>query len=50
MPVSQNIKVAVDAVVFGYTSKDGLVLLLIKRNIGPFKDACNGSRWPIFRR
>jgi len=39
MPVSQNIKVAVDAVVFGYTSKDGLVLLLIKRNIEPFKDA-----------
>ncbi len=50
MPVSQNIKVAVDAVVFGYTSKDGLVLLLIKRNIGPFKDARNGSRWPIFRK
>jgi len=38
MPVSQNIKVAVDAVVFGYTSKEGLSVLLIKRNIEPFKD------------
>ena len=38
MPVSQNIKVAVDAVVFGYTSKEGLLLLLIKRNIDPFKN------------
>lgn len=37
MPVSQNIKVAVDAVVFGYTSKEGLSLLLIRRNIPPFK-------------
>ncbi|AMR34038.1 hypothetical protein A0256_22615 [Mucilaginibacter sp. PAMC 26640] len=33
MPVSQNIKVAVDAVVFGYTSKEGLSVLSIKRNI-----------------
>lgn len=39
MAVSQNIKVAVDAVVFGYTSKEGLSVLLIKRNIPPFKDA-----------
>ncbi|MDR3697084.1 NrtR DNA-binding winged helix domain-containing protein [Mucilaginibacter sp.] len=38
MSVSQNIKVAVDAVVFGYTSKEGLSVLLIKRNIDPFKD------------
>src|ERR1700761_3273913 len=38
MPVSQNIKVSVDAVVFGYTSKEGLLLLLIKRNIDPFKN------------
>ena len=38
MPVSQNIKVSVDAVVFGYTSKEGLLLLLIKRNIEPFKN------------
>jgi len=37
MPVSQNIKVAVDAVVFGYTSKEGLSVLLIKRNIPPYK-------------
>ncbi len=42
MPVSQNIKVAVDAVVFGYTSKDGLSVLLIKRNIKPYKD-----RWAL---
>jgi len=39
MPVSQNIKVAVDAVVFGYTSKGGLSVLLIKRNIDPFKNS-----------
>jgi len=37
MPVSQKIKVAVDAVVFGYTSKDGLSILLIKRDINPYK-------------
>jgi 8-oxo-dGTP diphosphatase len=39
MPAMQNIKVAVDAVVFGYTSKEGLSVLLIKRNIEPFKDS-----------
>ena len=39
MPVAQNIKVAVDAVVFGYTSKEGLSVLLIKRNIEPFKNS-----------
>lgn len=39
MSVLQNIKVAVDAVVFGYTSKEGLSVLLIKRNIDPFKDS-----------
>ncbi|PJJ79920.1 NUDIX hydrolase [Mucilaginibacter auburnensis] len=38
MPALQNIKVAVDAVVFGYTSKEGLSVLLIKRNIQPFKN------------
>ena len=38
MPVNQNIKVAVDAVVFGYTPKDGLSLLLIKRDVEPFKN------------
>lgn len=38
MPALQNIKVAVDAVVFGYTSKEGLSILLIKRNIQPFKN------------
>lgn len=35
----QNIKVAVDAVVFGYTSKEGLSVLLIKRDIEPFKNS-----------
>ncbi len=34
----QEIKLAVDAVVFGYTSKEGLVVLLIKRKIEPYKD------------
>lgn len=33
----QNIKVAVDAVVFGYFEKQDLHILLIKRNIDPFK-------------
>lgn len=39
MPAMQNIKVAVDAVVFGYTSKEGLSVLLIKRDIMPFKNS-----------
>jgi 8-oxo-dGTP diphosphatase len=39
MPAIQNIKVAVDAVVFGYTSKEGLSVLLIKRNVQPFKNS-----------
>jgi len=39
MPDLQDIKVAVDAVVFGYTSKEGLSVLLIKRNIDPFKNS-----------
>jgi 8-oxo-dGTP diphosphatase len=38
MSTSQHIKVAVDAVVFGYTSKEGLLVLLIKRKIQPYKD------------
>ncbi|PKV50046.1 8-oxo-dGTP diphosphatase [Aquimarina sp. MAR_2010_214] len=36
--VRQNIKVAVDAVVFGYKDK-ALNVLLIKRDIDPFKDS-----------
>jgi 8-oxo-dGTP diphosphatase len=39
MPAIQNIKVTVDAVVFGYTSKEGLSVLLIRRNIEPFLGA-----------
>lgn len=38
MPSKQNIKVAVDAVVFGYESKK-LSVLLIKRGVQPFKDS-----------
>ncbi len=38
MKISQNIKVAVDAVVFGYQQKE-LSILLIKRGIEPFKGA-----------
>ncbi|WP_299891592.1 NUDIX domain-containing protein [uncultured Lacinutrix sp.] len=34
----QNIKVAVDAVVFGYESKKNLSVLLIKRGVEPFKN------------
>jgi len=36
--IRQNIKVAVDAVVFGY-KEQRLNVLLIKRNIAPFKDS-----------
>ena len=36
--IKQNIKVAVDAVVFGYESKQELSVLLIKRGVAPFKD------------
>lgn len=39
MPSNQDIKLAVDAVVFGYTSKLGLQVLLIQRKVAPFK-AC----------
>ena len=39
MATNQNIKVAVDAVVFGYTSRGGLSLLLIRRKVAPYKDA-----------
>jgi 8-oxo-dGTP diphosphatase len=34
----QQIKVSVDAVVFGYDSEDGLTLLLIKRGIAPYQE------------
>jgi 8-oxo-dGTP diphosphatase len=34
-----NIKVAVDAIVFGYSKNDGLSVLLIKRKYEPFKNA-----------
>ncbi|MFT4533762.1 MAG: 8-oxo-dGTP diphosphatase [Saprospiraceae bacterium] len=37
MKITQNIKVSVDAVVFGYTSGEGLSILFIKRKINPFK-------------
>ena len=38
MPTNQDIKVAVDAVVFGYLPGSGLQLLLIRRNVQPYKD------------
>ena len=34
----QDIKVAVDAVVFGYSSENNLSVLLIKRGVDPFKN------------
>jgi 8-oxo-dGTP diphosphatase len=34
-----NIKVAVDAIVFGYSKNDGVSVLLIKRKYPPFKDS-----------
>ena len=39
MSESQHIKLAVDAVVFGYNSFKGLQVLLIKRNIEPYLDS-----------
>lgn len=38
MPVKQDIKVAVDAVVFGYESKKNLSVLLIRRGVEPYKN------------
>ena len=38
MPAYQDIKVAVDAVVFGYLQGTGLQLLLIRRNVSPYKN------------
>ena len=35
----QNIKVAVDAVVFCYKAKEGISILLIKRKIEPFQSS-----------
>jgi len=35
---SSHIKVAVDAIVFGYSKNDGVSVLLIKRKYPPFKD------------
>jgi len=36
MPIKQNIKLAVDAVLFGYMKEEGVSVLLIKRKIEPF--------------
>ncbi|WP_298504970.1 NUDIX domain-containing protein [uncultured Maribacter sp.] len=38
MKTTQNIKVTVDAIVFGYHKEDGVSVLLIKRRYIPFKD------------
>lgn len=37
MKVTQNIQVAVDAIVFGYSKEEGVSILLIKRKYPPFK-------------
>ncbi|WP_299120143.1 NUDIX domain-containing protein [uncultured Winogradskyella sp.] len=39
MTLHQNIRIAVDAVVFGYESKGNLLVLLIKRGVEPYKNA-----------
>src|SRR4051812_3834871 len=36
MKIKQDIKLAVDAVVFGYSKEEGVSVLLIKRKIEPF--------------
>jgi len=38
MSEQQHIKVAVDAVIFGYEPKEKLSILLIKRGVAPYKD------------
>lgn len=35
--MTQNIQIAVDAIVFGYSKEDGVSILLIKRKYDPFK-------------
>lgn len=42
METTQNIQVAVDAIVFGYSKEEGVSILLIKRKYDPFK-----SSWAI---
>lgn len=42
METTQNIKLAVDAVVFGYNKQEGISLLLIKRKYAPHK-----GRWAL---
>lgn len=37
MKKTQNIEVAVDAIVFGYSKEDGVTVLLIKRKYAPYK-------------
>lgn len=37
--MTQNINVAVDAIVFGYSREDGVSILLIKRKYPPYKDS-----------
>ena len=37
MKTTQNIQVAVDAIVFGYNKEEGVLVLLIKRKYEPFK-------------
>ena len=37
MKTTQNIQVAVDAIVFGYSREEGVSILLIKRRYDPFK-------------
>ena len=37
MKTTQNIQVAVDAIVFGYNKEEGVSILLIKRKYAPFK-------------
>ncbi|MGB8192068.1 MAG: NUDIX domain-containing protein [Chitinophagaceae bacterium] len=39
MPQQTAIKVAVDAIVFGYSKNEGVSVLLIQRKYAPFKDA-----------
>jgi 8-oxo-dGTP diphosphatase len=38
-PANTNIKVTVDAIVFGYSKQDGVSVLLIKRKYPPFKNS-----------
>ena len=45
-----QIKIAVDAIVFGYSKQDGISVLLIQRKYDPFKNQLGPARWVCARK